>query len=63
MPATAASITQLNRMILRIVITLGPSGPRQGELVAKEYLTNRGGTVTEVTGQYCEIELASTLEK
>ena len=40
--ATTASITQLNRMILRIVIAIGPSGPRQGELVAKEYLTNRG---------------------
>jgi hypothetical protein len=32
--ATAAS-TQLNKMILRIVIALGPSGPDQGGLVAR----------------------------
>jgi hypothetical protein len=32
---TTAASTQLNKMILRIVIALGPSGPDQGGLVAR----------------------------
>jgi len=59
--ATAAS-TQPNRMILRTVFTLALRAP-SGDWLQGGYLANRWGTVTEVTGQYCEIELASILPR